>query len=314
MNTKPRADVVVIVPVLNRDRIVIDALDSIAAQTLSPLQLIVIDDGSTDGTVDSVQSWIDVSSLDFPAQLIRQPNYGAASARNRGITASVDCRYFAFLDSDDMWPSDFLLRCTREMAVNDRAVAVTCDHEIVDMSNGGRRTVRVASIAENAAKWMFLNGAGIASASLFSAAAIRRIGCYDEGIPTGHDADLFFRVSLLGPWLYAPGETATKRIGVGNQSGEEENLSYQFPDKMQRNAQIYERLVEQAGGKHVLPQTLCAAVLARKWYRAGRESMRAGNPADARRCFVRSTFWRRWNKAWFYLMASYLHRSPRSAS
>lgn len=91
-----------IVPVRNAERYLREAIDSILAQTYSPLEVIVVDDGSTDGSADVAASYGD------RIQLIRQqPSSGAAGARNRGIE-SARGELVAFLDADDIWDREKL--------------------------------------------------------------------------------------------------------------------------------------------------------------------------------------------------------------
>ena len=85
----------VIIPAYNAARFLGQALESVFAQTHRPLEVIVVDDGSTDSTIAIATSRDGVT-------LIQQPNAGASSARNTGLkVASGD--YFAFLDADDLW-------------------------------------------------------------------------------------------------------------------------------------------------------------------------------------------------------------------
>lgn len=96
----------IVVPVKNRATLVLRTLNSIKAQTWRPLKVIVVDNGSTDGTPDSVGEWIGRNQTeDFEVWLIRESKPGAAAARNAGLEA-VDTRLMMFFDSDDiMGPS-----------------------------------------------------------------------------------------------------------------------------------------------------------------------------------------------------------------
>src|SRR5690349_18098469 len=105
------ANVAVVVPVHNRPTVVLDALDSVARQSLPPQKLLIVDDGSTDTTAASVTRWLCDKSLPFEARLLRQSNQGVSTARNAGLALAVGCGAVAFLDSDDIWPDDFLQRC-----------------------------------------------------------------------------------------------------------------------------------------------------------------------------------------------------------
>jgi GT2 family glycosyltransferase len=86
----------VIIPVYNCERFVAEALRSVLAQDYPNLEVIVVDDGSTDATVSIVES------LGPRIRLLRQRNLGPAAARNRAVQASAG-EYLAFLDGDDAW-------------------------------------------------------------------------------------------------------------------------------------------------------------------------------------------------------------------
>ena len=92
-----------IIPVFNGVRYLGEALDSILAQTYRPIEIIVIDDGSTDGTGELVARYGD------RIRYFRQNNEGAPTARNAGLSAARGA-FVAFLDSDDLWHPDKLER------------------------------------------------------------------------------------------------------------------------------------------------------------------------------------------------------------
>lgn len=89
-------DVSVIIPTYNRAGLVVEAIESVLRQTAPPREIIVVDDGSTDGTPDALASFGD------RIVAVRQENQGVGGARNRAL-AMASGRYLAFLDSDDVW-------------------------------------------------------------------------------------------------------------------------------------------------------------------------------------------------------------------
>ena len=95
-----------IVPVFNGERYLKEALDSILAQTYRPLEIIVSDDGSTDGTASVVAGYGEC------VKYLWQANAGEAAARNLGLSAAGG-HFLAFLDADDLWHPEKL---TRQMA------------------------------------------------------------------------------------------------------------------------------------------------------------------------------------------------------
>jgi glycosyltransferase involved in cell wall biosynthesis len=92
-----------IVPVYNGERYLREALDSILAQTYRPIEIIVVDDGSTDGTHEVAASYGD------RVRYLCQPNSGPAQARNFGLGAAHG-EFVAFLDADDLWDPEKLAR------------------------------------------------------------------------------------------------------------------------------------------------------------------------------------------------------------
>lgn len=97
-------EVSVIVPLYNKAATVERTLASIQAQTFRDFEIIVVDDGSTDGSGDLVAAWHDPH-----IRLLRQNNAGPGRARNRGLTEARG-RFVAFLDADDEWLPNFLDR------------------------------------------------------------------------------------------------------------------------------------------------------------------------------------------------------------
>lgn len=92
----------VIIPVYNAEKYVGRALDSVLAQSFTDFEVILVDDGSTDGSADVIEKYNDPR-----VRLIRQENRGEGGARNRGIEDSSG-EWLTFLDADDEWTHNFL--------------------------------------------------------------------------------------------------------------------------------------------------------------------------------------------------------------
>ena len=97
----------VVIPLYNKAPYVKKALESVFAQTFRDFELIVVDDGSTDDSLNVAKEVLDASGIYH--QLIHQDNAGVSTARNNGV-ASSNGDYICFLDADDWWAPNFLER------------------------------------------------------------------------------------------------------------------------------------------------------------------------------------------------------------
>src|SRR4028119_1689353 len=90
----------VIIPTYNRAHLIVKAIQSVKAQSYSPIQIIVVDDGSEDSTAEEIAKFENV-------EYYHQDNKGQGAARNLGLN-NARGEYIASLDSDDIWHEDFL--------------------------------------------------------------------------------------------------------------------------------------------------------------------------------------------------------------
>jgi glycosyltransferase involved in cell wall biosynthesis len=303
-----------IVPVYNRRRTIEATLDSVAAQTRPPRRLIVVDDGSTDGSALVVSRWIAGQRARLDCQLITQANAGVSAARNRGLALAGSLEFVAFLDSDDLWPRDFLARATAVLAGQPRAVAATCDREMVFVDGGRRQRLDSSGIARRPAMWMLEHGANIASGTLLRTVAVKCRGGFNPQLRSGEDSALFMPLSLDGPWLHVPGAPVTFQIGRAAQLGDEGNLSRRFRDNHRQWARIYEEFFVSGGGSPMLADRECRRLLALAWFQAGQELIARGAPREAAACFRKALAWNPWRAKYRGWLLRALLRSLRRAA
>jgi glycosyltransferase involved in cell wall biosynthesis len=295
----PSASVAAIIPVFNRPRAIGEALDSVLAQTLAPAKVVVVDDGSTDDTAARVDEWIARKRPPFDARLIRQPNSGAAAARNRGVAEAPGCELLAFLDSDDLWPPDYLRRVADAFADAPDAVAACADRVSHDFTTGEVRQGNYADYVRgrrNATTIIFMDGPPGLSNTVVRARAFDQAGGFDSRWPTGQDYDLLLRISLLGRWLHVPGAPGTKRnyLEVLTGSGEPA-LSRKYDDRTFRRVQMLDRFIFECGGKAIVPEKFWRSHLTELWFRAGKRLSALNRPDDARFCYRRTVELRGWH-------------------
>ena len=121
MNERKRPLLSVIVPILNSDKYLEECIDSILAQTYQNLEVILVDDGSTDNCPSLCESY---AEKDNRVKVIHQKNAGVSSARNAGLAVATG-DYFAFVDSDDICEENMYLEMY-EMALKYNVPLVIC--------------------------------------------------------------------------------------------------------------------------------------------------------------------------------------------
>jgi glycosyltransferase involved in cell wall biosynthesis len=169
----------VVIPVFNGERFLREAVESVLAQKYSPLEIIIVDDGSTDGTAELVRS------LPETVRYLHQPNQGPAAARNRGIEQAQGS-LIAFADADDLWPEDKLGLQLPYLIGNEATEIVMGRIQQVVLSE----TVNGQTQAEEFAEPAFSVNLGSA---VIRKSVFERVGLFDETMRYSEDVDWFMR-------------------------------------------------------------------------------------------------------------------------
>ena len=185
----------VVIPTYNRKHTLPRALDSVLAQSYQPFEIIVIDDGSTDGTAN----WF---SNNYPSiQSISQSNQGVSAARNAGIKQSRG-DWIAFLDSDDEWLPTKLAKQIETLKVNPEFLF--CHTNEIWIRNGAR--VNQQKKHQKYGGHIFEKCLDICrvspSSSLFHKSVLDDVGLFDESLKVCEDYDLWLRISANYPVLF----------------------------------------------------------------------------------------------------------------
>ncbi|MXX98801.1 MAG: glycosyltransferase family 2 protein [Gammaproteobacteria bacterium] len=281
----PTADILVVVPVMNRPQYIGVALDAILKQTLQPDYLIVVDDCSTDNTAAEVQAWFDTKAPPFATKLIvHNENKGASAARNSGLACAEEKhRYIYFLDSDDV-PSPTFLEKTRDaLEKHPQAVAASADR-ILKNQNGEVQYLNQKRLSINPYHWFIDMGAGVSSSTLLRTRLIEKLGGYNEVLLTGHDTELFFRLASLGEWLHVSGSPVVMHE-------HSTHLRDMHDDPLRKWCHIFEDCVARFAVQKDLEAEVYRFLLARKWRHAGLELLAQQRCRQAQDCFRRSITW-----------------------
>ena len=188
--------IAVVVPVYNRRLKLINTLATVVNQSKKPALLIVVDDGSSDGTGEFAESWL-ARNASFEWRVIRQANAGAAVARNAGFAAIGELPFVCFLDSDDLWPPEFLAEGLRALAARDDAVAAVADR-VREYAGRPRPVENLRHLVPNPILWLICNDGGILSCTLIRSSAARAAGLFVPGMIASEDNDFLMRLFLLG--------------------------------------------------------------------------------------------------------------------
>ena len=181
-----------IIPTYNRRELLLRALDSVFSQTCPIDEIIVIDDGSTDGSEAAVHE-----RHGDRIHYVWQENAGVSAARNHGMSIAKG-KYFALLDSDDEWlPEKTSLQLEWLRAHPDFGM-VLCDVQRID---GERQPIdifhRRDSIPEDGwvLRWIIHNPALAPASVMFRREVFEDIGGFDEALRTAEDLDFHLRVA-----------------------------------------------------------------------------------------------------------------------
>lgn len=183
----------VIIPTFNRAHMLADAIDSVTQQTYQTIEIIIVDDGSTDNTAEFVANYQDPR-----IRYISQENTGAAAARNRGINASQG-DYIAFLDSDDMYKADCIEKKIALAQTHPETVLIGggCTYFNDSGSNSlpptpARKSISYADLC------VFTAFPGATSNIFAKRSAVLKAGPFNTLLSASEDRDFLRRLSTLG--------------------------------------------------------------------------------------------------------------------
>jgi glycosyltransferase involved in cell wall biosynthesis len=185
----------VIIPTYNRSKLLQIAVESVLAQTYPKIEVIVVDDGSTDDTVETMAQY--ARSVTY----LRQINQDVAAARNTGIRAASG-EYLTFLDDDDLILPTKIERQVQILASQPAVGLVHCGYYHID--EAGNRVDKMVFLPEGEVlKELVCRQFIWAGAPLLRRQCIERVGPFDEDIPAiSADWDMWLRIAQAG-YLFA---------------------------------------------------------------------------------------------------------------
>jgi glycosyltransferase involved in cell wall biosynthesis len=172
----------VIIPVWNGAEFVVDALTCVESQAYPSMELLVVDDGSTDDTASRLTARLPLKARGAHHRCLSMPvNRGPAAARNAGLEASTG-EFVAFLDIDDLWPAGTLERLSSELL----------DVPDLDMVIGRAQIVDLDSSETHEAPQLSTFPHHLCAA-MYRRRVFERVGTFDVELRYGEDSDWFNR-------------------------------------------------------------------------------------------------------------------------
>lgn len=199
-------EISVIIPSYNSEKHIAETIASILGQTFKDIELIVVDDGSTDRTPSIV------SSFGAPVRLIEQANAGVCAARNRGLSEAQG-HFICFMDHDDYWFPDKLARQIEAFKTRPEAGVVYSSFINWHAEEDGRfpppdsfELMETADeIDPEFSGWIYhlllLDCWMLTSTAMFRTEALEKCGSFDEDLPFSEDWDLWLRMAREYPMI-----------------------------------------------------------------------------------------------------------------
>lgn len=255
----------VVIPAYNNGRYIRRSIDSVLAQTVAPLEIIVVDDGSTDNTAEEVQHYGQA------VRYIRQDNAGASAARNTGVEAAAG-DWIAFLDADDEWLPDKLKLQTALLKRNPNLVWTTGNYIecLCEEQRGAERIRQKDYINLLCGNEFFVNlfesiqfqPWGCTDCLLIQKNVLLEAGMFCVELPMANDIDMWFRIAYQYPQIgFSPEPLAVYHLSVADSIVKKYRLVSLYADFIQRHLTLAE---EQGTLQQFRP---AAAFMMRRWIR-----------------------------------------------
>lgn len=194
----------VVIPLYNKEKAIVDTLRSVLTQTCTDFEVVVVDDGSTDNSLNVVRSFVKSIRPSFIIRIIHKGNGGVSSARNRGIK-EAKCDYIALLDGDDLWEPTFLEEQVK--LIRDFPEAAMWGVNTAFIKGG--ETHKWEQGMGDGFRGYVENYFGTKHNDLFcsSSVVIRKevfdvVGYFDERINSSEDLDMWYRIILKYPVVF----------------------------------------------------------------------------------------------------------------
>ena len=277
-NTNSVPAVSVCIPTYNRRDYLKETLQSVFAQTYKDYEVVIVDDGSTDGTEEMIKQ------LGCNVRYYWQKNAGEGAARNRLIELAGG-KFITFIDSDDLLMPDAVERMVAAMQRESEPVIVYGSYLRIDpygnIIGKSKRKLYSGFVTKYLFQDVFVHSCG----SMFPKEAIVEAGGFDESLRVCSPYILLLRLSLKYRFI-ALVEPAFKRRRHGD------NISAISKANRLTEFKVLEEFYFQGGGRCVIPEKLAMRRLSEETYRVGKCAFKEGEHQEAKAYFHTSLSYR----------------------
>ncbi len=286
----------VVIPCYNAARFVMDAVDSVLAQTIPVREILVIDDGSSDHPEEVLARYGE------RIRVIKQENAGVSAARNRGIREAKG-ELIAFLDADDRWLPHKLARQIEYLVAHPEVAVV---HTDVLIWNSEKRETSYEPMGReryqgNCYEKFFFECRISASTILARKQCLEDVGGFDERVTAAEDLDLWLRLARRWPFGFVDEPLKLYRKHDSNVTGDSKKMAV-------GRAFVYAKaLRDDPSLSRILGPRRVRAAISGFAFEAGYRHYAEGNMSEARRYFRRAIGYRATSaRSWAFLLSATL--------
>ena len=208
----------VVIPLYNKEKSITTTLQSVVNQAYTYWECVVVNDGSTDNSLEVVKSFVAKSQItNQKFKILEQPNSGVSAARNTGILAAQG-EYIAFLDADDIWDPDYLVTLARLIADYPQAVMYGLSFAWI-FPNGKEVPASCAEnfrgIIPNDGSWLMKFWTGC---TCCRKSDILKVGLFNTRLTHGEDLDMWWRLMIFGEVAFDSHKCAYYRMDTENRA------------------------------------------------------------------------------------------------
>jgi glycosyltransferase involved in cell wall biosynthesis len=278
------ATVSIIIPTFNRSKLLAECVNSLLAQNYAGMEIIVVDDGSTDDTNSTV---LEITQKHKNVRYYSRPHHGASAARNFGLE-QTNAEYIGFFDSDDLWPPNYIETMIGTLQANpDFDVAYSNIMRLVDDKITGRYITIAEPPRGNIARDLFLRVKpfNLPSSTIFRKKALAGV-FWDETLKRCDDCDVFLRVSTKSKFIYVPDVYLMYRKT-------EDSLSAAHGKNLfTAHTCVLERFYFYLGGDSYVPRKLALRKISHSYRSLALKHYRAGNRKASITLLKRALYYR----------------------